>query len=423
MHELFAEPQHPYTLGLLGRRPARRRVRRVADRGCRRSPAGSRRCASCPTGCAFAPRCARADGMRCIRAARAPRRPARPRGRVLRIPGRQRERSARTRGASTSSSTIRAEGPRRRDRARGRRGLVHARPRRAARARRRVGKRQVDGREVRPAAARADRRDDPAQRHRHHAPLAASDAAATGRSSTSCSRIPQSSLNPRMTCGDIVAEPLRRHRLADRRDRRRPRRRDLRRRRASLGAPLPLPARALGRAAPAGRAGARADRRAERSRGRRAGVGARRLGAGVDPEPARRPPARARVLVPLHRARPRNRRVPVRPDRGDACGEARRAGLAGRAVLVASASLHPGAPLGGGRARPGRAAQTPARRAGGRAAEPARATVGLPLPDPLPARAAVGAALDRGGAAPARSTSRGISSPATSLGRAPPLRD
>ena len=57
VHELFAHPQHPYTIGLLGAipRPAAR------DGGCRRSRASSRPCAEPPPHCAFAPRCPRAD--------------------------------------------------------------------------------------------------------------------------------------------------------------------------------------------------------------------------------------------------------------------------------------------------------------------------------------------------------------------------
>ena len=48
---------------------------------------------------------------------------------------------------------------------------------------------------------------------------------------------------------------------------------------------------------------------------------------------------------------------------------------------------------------------------------PLDAAVGLPLPHALPARAAVGAALDRGGAAAARARAAATSSPATSSQR------
>ena len=57
---------------------------------------------------------------------------------------------------------------------------------------------------------------------------------------------------------------------------------------------------------------------------RRADLGARRLGAGRDPEPARRPPARAGRVLRVHLPRPGRRPLRGRPDRGDVPGPDRR---------------------------------------------------------------------------------------------------
>ncbi len=167
---------------------------------------------------------------------------------------------------------------------------------------------------------------------------------------------PYSSLNPRMSCGDIVGEPLRLHRIAKGRELRRARRPDLRHRRPAHRAALPLPARAVGRAAPARRPRTRADPRAERPGRGRARLGARRIGAGVDPQPAARPPAQHGLLLPVHHARPRDGRVPLRPRRCDVPRQARRARTARGALPQPAASLHAGAALGRCRPRPGRAA-------------------------------------------------------------------
>ena len=56
-------------------------------------------------------------------------------------------------------------------------------------------------------------------------------------------------------------------------------------------------------------------RRPEARRLRRADLGARRLGPGGDPQPARRAAGRAGRLLPLHLARPRRRPLHLRPDR------------------------------------------------------------------------------------------------------------
>jgi peptide/nickel transport system ATP-binding protein len=66
VHDLFAEPQHPYTLGLLASLP------RLDDAAGERSrlreiPGRIPTLRELPEGCAFAPRCARADGANCIR--------------------------------------------------------------------------------------------------------------------------------------------------------------------------------------------------------------------------------------------------------------------------------------------------------------------------------------------------------------------
>jgi peptide/nickel transport system ATP-binding protein len=59
VHELFAQPQHPYTNGLLGAVP-RPGVAGVRGR-LREIPGRVPSLASLPQGCAFAPRCPRAD--------------------------------------------------------------------------------------------------------------------------------------------------------------------------------------------------------------------------------------------------------------------------------------------------------------------------------------------------------------------------
>ena len=83
----------------------------------------------------------------------------------------------------------------------------------------------------------------------------------------------------------------------------------------SPGALQPLPARVLGRPAPADRRRARDRAAAEADRLRRAGLGARRLGAGADPEPAQGPPEGLRPHLRLHLARPLGDPAGLGPDR------------------------------------------------------------------------------------------------------------
>ena len=86
--------------------------------------------------------------------------------------------------------------------------------------------------------------------------------------------------------------------MPDGEERVQPRRLGAARRRARARRPLlaPLPARALGRPAPARRDRGRARARARGARVRRAGLGARRLGAHAGAAPARRPARRTRAL-------------------------------------------------------------------------------------------------------------------------------
>ena len=154
---------------------------------------------------------------------------------------------------------------------------------------------------------------------------------------------PYTSLNPRMTVGRIVGEPIRVHRLA-------------------ADAEVPDRVRALlemvglrpehaeryphelsgGQRQRVGIAralavGSPADRR------RRGGLGARRLRARADPEPLRRPARAARSRLPLRVPRPGRDPVREPPGGGDVSRRARRGRARRGAVRAAAPSLHPGA--------------------------------------------------------------------------------
>ena len=99
----------------------------------------------------------------------------------------------------------------------GRRRQLRHRARRDAGPGRRIGLRQVDRRQDRAAADRADRGPHRARRRGHHA---RSSPARCGRTAGACRSIfqdPYSSLNPRLPAGTIVGEPLENFGIAARR--------------------------------------------------------------------------------------------------------------------------------------------------------------------------------------------------------------
>ncbi len=135
---------------------------------------------------------------------------------------------------------------------------------------------------------------------------------------------PFASLNPRKRVGQIVGDPLELHGLASGAE--------LKRRVQELLDRVGLqaehynryPARVLRRAAPAHRHRPGAGAAAQAHHRRRAGVGARRLGAGADHQPARGPAGRVRPVLPVRRPRPRCGPPCLGPGRGDVPRQDRR---------------------------------------------------------------------------------------------------
>ena len=197
--EVFRDPQHPYTWGLLGSMPARRPARgragsprsRARRRRCSRRPraAGSRRAACTASSAARRGRRSRrgsrrAARTRAISTRRSARRSAgvagRPHGARERVSGAGPARGGRPRQALPGALGSCVRGGRE-HRARRRRRLARGAARRDARRRRRVGLRQVDPRPAARPAARADERHGPVRRDGHHDALAVGAAAVPAR--------------------------------------------------------------------------------------------------------------------------------------------------------------------------------------------------------------------------------------------------
>ena len=136
LDEIFYDPQHPYTWGLLGlAHPARPAA---AAAGCRRSPGQPPSLIAPPEGCHFRPRCPHAFDQ----CTEVPPLEAR----------RRRRRATSTAAGSTPSRSGRCAWSRRRDRARGAGRVSEAAPsRRLERARRPAGRAAARGRPPRQA--------------------------------------------------------------------------------------------------------------------------------------------------------------------------------------------------------------------------------------------------------------------------------
>ena len=297
--------------------------------------------------------------------------------------------------------------PRDRAGSRGGRCVVHAARARDARDRRRVRLRKIHARPHDRAADRSDRRDHPSARHRYLDALGRRHAALPARHPVRVSGpvcVAQSAAARRRDRGRGDRE----FRNRDGRGRQPARGGAVRARRPAAGADAQLSARILRRPAPAARHRAGARPQPEHHRGGRAGLGARRVGAGAGDQPDDRPAAGIRHRLPFHRARSRGRAAHQPSRRRHVSRPHRRDRAARRAVHRAAASLHRGAarlrsdPRSRAAARQGRAV--------GRSAEPDAPAARLPLPYALPAGA--GALPDRG-ARDGRDRARIISSPAT----------
>ena len=205
--ELFAHPQHPYTTGLLAALP--RSGRRSIDEPLQEIPGVVPSLAQLPDACAFAPRCPRADdgsASRCRRSS--PSRPEHPR-RLLPPRGGGMERTLNgpvleVDGLVKHFGEVQAR----------RRRVADARARRGARAGGRVGQRQVDGRPTASCGCSTRPRARSASRARTSRTLSRKQLRPLRRELHMVFQDPYSSLNPRMTVGDIAGEPLRLHGLA-----------------------------------------------------------------------------------------------------------------------------------------------------------------------------------------------------------------
>ena len=112
-------------------------------------------------------------------------------------------------------------------------------------------------------------------------------------------------MNPRLPAGTIVGEPLENFGIARGKERDERVAAAVRAGRAAARRDAQVRARILGRPAPAARHRQGAVGQPRRDRGRRAGLGARRLGAGAGAEPADRPAGGAGPRLSLHQPRSR----------------------------------------------------------------------------------------------------------------------
>ena len=198
---------------------------------------------------------------------------------------------------------------------------------------------------------------------------------------------PYGSLDPRMTAGDIVGEPLQVHKLTKGKDAYRARIAEL----LTLVGLNPymagqVSARIQRRAAAAYRHRAGAGGRTGAANLRRAGVGAGRVGAGADHQPAGGPAAAVRADVPVHRARPIAGAAHQPPGGRDVPGQARRSGGERGAVRQSAAPVHAGADVRHSSARPRRGGDPCARGAAGGAAESRQPSRGVRVSPAMPDR-------------------------------------